>query len=62
MDTRVAAQPAKESDLALVLRLVRDYLGPHKLTLTAAVLCMLGGAAMTTALTPRAAPSRPPAR
>ena len=51
MDTRVApAQAADQGELALVLRLVRDYLGPQKLTLLVAVLCMAGGAATTAAL------------
>jgi subfamily B ATP-binding cassette protein MsbA len=51
MDTRVAPPPASEQgDLALVARLIRDYLGPHKLALFFAVLCMAGGAATTAAL------------
>jgi len=51
MDTRVAEAPAAEpSDFALILRMVRDYLGPRKLTLFFAVLCMIGGAATTAAL------------
>src|SRR5262245_54697435 len=51
MDTRVAPPPASApGDFALVVRLVRDYLGPHKLTLLFAVLCMVGGAATTAAL------------
>lgn len=35
------------TDFALVVRLLRDYVGPRKTTLVAAVLCMAGGAAMT---------------
>jgi subfamily B ATP-binding cassette protein MsbA len=51
MDTRVAPAPAADqSEFALVLRLIRDYLGPQKLTLFFAVLCMAGGAATTAAL------------
>src|SRR5262245_22795012 len=51
MDTRVAPSPAADqSELALVLRLIRDYLGPQKLMLFFAVLCMAGGAAMTAVL------------
>ena len=51
MDTRVVKDAAAEpSDLALILRMVRDYLGPRKLTLFFAVLCMMGGAATTAAL------------
>ena len=51
MDTRVAPPSAAgQGELALVLRLIRDYLGPQKLTLVFAVLCMAGGAATTAAL------------
>ena len=51
MDTRVAPPPAaRQGELALVLRLIRDYLGPQKLTLFFAILCMVGGAATTAAL------------
>ena len=51
MDTRVApASAAKPGEMALMLRMIRDYLGPRKLTLFFAVLCMAGGAAMTAAL------------
>src|SRR6185503_19636454 len=51
MDTRVAPPSAAgQGELALVLRLIRDYLGPQKLTLFFAVLCMAGGAATTAAL------------
>jgi subfamily B ATP-binding cassette protein MsbA len=51
MDTRVAPAPAaKPGELALMARMIRDYLGPRKFTLFAAILCMAGGAAMTAAL------------
>src|SRR5262245_63311949 len=51
MDTRVAPAPAADQgEFALVLRMIRDYLGPQKLTLFLAVLCMAGGAATTAAL------------
>ena len=51
MDTRVVKDPAAEpGDMALMLRMVRDYLGPRKLTVFFAVLCMIGGAATTAAL------------
>ena len=51
MDTRVAKAPVAEpSEFALILRLVRDYLGPQKFLLSLAVLCMVGGAATTAAL------------
>jgi subfamily B ATP-binding cassette protein MsbA len=51
MDARFVPTPASEpTDLALVLRLAREYVGPHKLTLLFAVLCMAGGAATTAAL------------
>ena len=33
-----------------MLRMIRDYLGPRKLTLFLAVVCMAGGAATTAAL------------
>jgi subfamily B ATP-binding cassette protein MsbA len=36
-----------DGDLVLIARLLRDYLGPRKLTLFLAVLCMAGGAATT---------------
>ena len=32
------------SDLALIMRLLRDYVGRQKLTLVLAIVCMLGGA------------------
>ena len=41
---------AKPGELALMLRMIRDYLGPRKLTLFLAVVCMAGGAATTAAL------------
>src|SRR6185436_3389297 len=51
MDTRVAPPSAAgQGEHALVLRLIRDYLGPQKLGLFFAVLCMAGGAATTAAL------------
>jgi ATP-binding cassette, subfamily B, bacterial MsbA len=51
MDTRIAPRRSSEpGDLALVLRLVRDYVGPHKVPLIFAVLCMAGGATTTAAL------------
>jgi ATP-binding cassette, subfamily B, bacterial MsbA len=51
MDTRVAPAPAAEpSEFALVRRIVRDYLGPQKLTVLCAILCMAGGAATTAGL------------
>jgi subfamily B ATP-binding cassette protein MsbA len=34
-------------DLALIFRLLRQYVGPRKLALTLAILCMVGAAAMT---------------
>jgi subfamily B ATP-binding cassette protein MsbA len=36
----------RDGDFALIARLVRDYVGPHKVTLSLAILCMIGGAAM----------------
>src|SRR5262245_44686973 len=51
MDTRVAPpSAASQGEFALVLRLIRDYLGPQKLMLVFAVFCMVGGAATTAAL------------
>jgi hypothetical protein len=51
MDTRVPpVKTAAPSDMALVGRMIRDYLGPRKYTLVLAVLCMAGGAATTAAL------------
>ena len=51
MDTRVApASAAKPGELALMLRMIREYLGPRKFTLFLAVVCMAGGAATTAAL------------
>ena len=51
MDTRVApASAAKPGELALMLRMIREYLGPRKLTLFLAVVCMAGGATTTAAL------------
>jgi subfamily B ATP-binding cassette protein MsbA len=41
---------SRDSDRALIGRLVRDYIGRRKLTLVFAVLCMAGGAAMTALL------------
>src|SRR5215472_11639116 len=38
---------SRNSDAALISRLLRDYIGRRKLTLVFAVLCMAGGAAMT---------------
>src|ERR1051326_6546736 len=38
---------SRDSDAALIRRLLRDYIGRRKLTLVFAVLCMAGGAAMT---------------
>ena len=42
--------PQSDSDLALIRRLLRDYIGPRKVTLVLALLCMAGGAATTGAL------------
>src|SRR5258706_13294592 len=39
-----------DGDLALIGRLLRDYLGRQKLNLVFAILCMAGGAAMTALL------------
>src|SRR5256885_17117877 len=39
-----------DSDVALIGRLLRDYLGRQKLNLVFAVVCMAGGAAMTALL------------
>jgi subfamily B ATP-binding cassette protein MsbA len=39
-----------DSDLALIGRLLRDYLGRQKLNLAFAIVCMAGGAAMTALL------------
>src|SRR5712671_2720281 len=39
-----------DSDVALIGRLLRDYLGLQKLNLAFAILCMAGGAAMTALL------------
>src|SRR6266567_6754379 len=39
-----------DGDLALIGRLLRDYLGRQKLNLALAILCMAGGAAMTALL------------
>jgi ATP-binding cassette, subfamily B, bacterial MsbA len=51
MDTSTGKSPASsKGEFALVLRLLRNYLGPQKLTLAAAILCMAGGAATTAAL------------
>jgi subfamily B ATP-binding cassette protein MsbA len=50
MEKTVAPLPGKlrsDSDFALIGRLLHDYLRRQKLTLTFAVLCMAGGAAMT---------------
>src|ERR1051325_9115193 len=41
---------SRDSDAALIRRLVRDYIGRQKATLAFAVLCMAGGAAMTALL------------
>src|SRR3954471_23907507 len=38
------------SDAALIRRLLHDYIGRQRLTLTVAILCMAGGAAMTALL------------
>jgi subfamily B ATP-binding cassette protein MsbA len=43
-------KPASDSDLALITRLLRGYVGRQRLTLAAAVFCMAGGAAMTALL------------
>ena len=52
MDKRLATSdpPLGDGDLALVRRLLRDYLGRQKLTLFFAILCMAGGAATTAML------------
>jgi len=52
MDTPTPTAPAlrgrtRTTDLALIVRLLRDYVGPRKTTLLVALLCMAGGAAMT---------------
>ena len=39
-----------DGDLALIGRLLRDYLGRQKLNLAFAIVCMAGGAAMTALL------------
>src|SRR6266566_5009282 len=41
---------SNSGDLALIGRLLRDYLGRQKLSLAFAILCMAGGAAMTALL------------
>jgi ATP-binding cassette, subfamily B, bacterial MsbA len=46
---RARTSPA-EGDFALIHRLLRDYVGPRKLQLVLALLCMAGGAATTGAL------------
>jgi subfamily B ATP-binding cassette protein MsbA len=43
-------QKTQDGDFALIARLLGDYLGPRKVTLFFAVLCMAGGAATTGAL------------
>lgn len=40
-------QKTHDGDFALIARLLRDYLGPRKVSLFFAVLCMAGGAATT---------------
>ena len=52
--TRDATSPApvsrdatRRSDFALIARLARDYVGPRRMTLLFAVLCMAGGAVTT---------------
>ena len=37
----------RRSDFALFARLLRDYIGPRKITLLFAVICMAGGAITT---------------
>src|SRR5258707_516862 len=44
------AHASGDGDLALIGRLLRDYLGRQKLNLAFAVVCMAGGAAMTALL------------
>jgi subfamily B ATP-binding cassette protein MsbA len=44
------ARTAGDGDLALIERLLRDYLGRQKLNLAFAIVCMAGGAAMTALL------------
>src|SRR5437764_15102651 len=39
-----------DGDLALIGRLLRDYLGRQKLNLAVAIVCMAGGAVMTALL------------
>jgi subfamily B ATP-binding cassette protein MsbA len=39
-----AGRPLAQGDWALMRRLLRDYLGPQKSTLAAAIVCMIGGA------------------
>lgn len=39
-----------DGDFALIWRLLHDYIGPHFPTVVAAVVCMVGGAAMTALL------------
>src|SRR3954469_22429590 len=42
------ARPSRaDGDFALIRRLLRDYIGPRKLQLVFAILCMAGGAATT---------------
>jgi len=43
----ISRDAMRRNDFALIKRLVRDYVGPRKMALLFAVLCMAGGAATT---------------